>query len=220
MEHVFTARIKYSKTGLIRFIGHLDTLRMLSRAVRASGLPINYSQGFNPHPKLSFGPPLPLGFSSECEFFDIELLEKEDSGAVEAALKPRLPKGITVDKIAMLSYRPSALTKIIDHVRYCISLPAEYYSSQKKIQEILHNSRPETDDAANISRILEHIESMECVKKDDQRCEYQLVQKGVHRGAPSVTKTFLSLLNIDIFGVDTARMHRVEQWSERGGRIY
>jgi radical SAM-linked protein len=88
-------RVFYSKMGDLRFISHLDLMRMIFRLVRRNHLPVVYTQGYNPHPKISLGPPLPLGVEGEMEFFDMSvsgeitqeelsaLLKKNFEGAVE-----------------------------------------------------------------------------------------------------------------------------------------
>lgn len=64
---------KYSKTGNLKYISHLDVLRFIQRAVKRAGIPAKYSEGFNPHMKTSFGFPLSLGNESIGEYFDLEL---------------------------------------------------------------------------------------------------------------------------------------------------
>ena len=66
-------RIRYSKTGILKFIGHLDMLRTFQRAFRRASVPLEYSKGFNPHPLVSFAYPLGLGMTSEDEYADITL---------------------------------------------------------------------------------------------------------------------------------------------------
>jgi radical SAM-linked protein len=66
-------RVRWGRQGLVRFLSHLDNVRVFERAIRRSDIPIEYSQGFHPHMKLSFGPPLQLGYSSEAEYFDMTL---------------------------------------------------------------------------------------------------------------------------------------------------
>ncbi|MBW6516690.1 MAG: TIGR03960 family B12-binding radical SAM protein [Candidatus Cloacimonetes bacterium] len=84
----FKYRIKYSKTGLLRFVSHLDTLRMLHRLLRMTGLPIVYTQGYNIHPKIHFGPPLPVGVEGKNEVFDFELEKPlKNSDILQAFLK-------------------------------------------------------------------------------------------------------------------------------------
>ena len=74
-------RLKFSKGDDLRFIGHLDFLRVFQQTIRRANIPVAYSQGFNPHILLSFALPLPLGMASENDYVDIVLettLEKED----------------------------------------------------------------------------------------------------------------------------------------------
>ncbi|UCD94187.1 MAG: TIGR03960 family B12-binding radical SAM protein [Candidatus Zixiibacteriota bacterium] len=66
-------RIRWGRKGLARFLSHLDNVRVIERAIRRAGLPAEYTMGFHPHMKLSFGPPLQLGYTSEAEYFDLAL---------------------------------------------------------------------------------------------------------------------------------------------------
>ncbi len=68
----YKIRIKYSRDNGIRFYSHLDMIRTLTRAINRSGIPIAFSEGFNPHMKVSFGTPLPLGYTSDAEYLDIQ----------------------------------------------------------------------------------------------------------------------------------------------------
>lgn len=72
-------RVWFAKGDRVRFISHLDVLRYWERAIRRAGLPLAYSQGFTPHPKIAFAGPLPLGFTSEAEVMDVTL-----DGAIDA----------------------------------------------------------------------------------------------------------------------------------------
>ncbi len=67
------ARIKFSKTGSMRFIGHLDVMRYFQKAFRRAKIPVSYSQGFSPHQILSFTSPLGIGLTSDAEYLDMEL---------------------------------------------------------------------------------------------------------------------------------------------------
>ena len=69
-------RISYSKTGLLRFISHLDWMRMLFRRISVLDLPTVFTMGFSPHPKVSLSPPLPVGVESVAEYFDISFYEE------------------------------------------------------------------------------------------------------------------------------------------------
>ena len=66
-------RVKFTKEGDARYISQLDLVRLFTRTFKRAGLTVSYSQGFNPHPKMSVGMPLGIGVTSECEFLDFEL---------------------------------------------------------------------------------------------------------------------------------------------------
>ena len=99
-------RVRWGRKGLVRFLSHLDNSRVFERTIRRAGLPIEYSQGFHPHMKLSFGPPLQLGYSSEAEYFDMQLERPLDLDMAEAFNK-ELPKGFNI-----LDTRPVMNNKI------------------------------------------------------------------------------------------------------------
>ena len=77
------ARIKFSKTGSMRFIGHLDVMRYFQKAMRRAGINVSYSQGFSPHQLMSFTSPLGIGLSSDAEYLDI-VLEEADTPKIMA----------------------------------------------------------------------------------------------------------------------------------------
>lgn len=80
-------RLTYSKTGSLRFVTHLDMLRMMHRLLRKSGLPLKYTEGFNKHPRVNFCPPLSVGVEGCCEFMDIELNFPVTKGNILTALR-------------------------------------------------------------------------------------------------------------------------------------
>lgn len=86
--------VKYAKRGNAKYISHLDFLRTIGRAMRRAELPLKYSEGFNPHPLISFAAPISVGILSECELFRAELTEdipcKEFRNRLNAALTPEL----------------------------------------------------------------------------------------------------------------------------------
>ncbi|MCL2203505.1 MAG: TIGR03936 family radical SAM-associated protein [Defluviitaleaceae bacterium] len=89
-------RIQFSKGGALRFIGHLDFLRVFLQAVRRSGLPVAYSQGFNPHILLSFALPLPLGMESICDYADLVFEKPLDWGKAAEKLQAHAPGGLKI----------------------------------------------------------------------------------------------------------------------------
>ncbi len=98
----FTYRVQYSRQGPSRLLGHLELLQLIFRVLRRANLPLAYSQGFNPTPKVSFSQALPVGMESMVEYFDMELLRpiNPDAGLV-ARLNRELPPGLAVDRIVL-----------------------------------------------------------------------------------------------------------------------
>lgn len=97
------ARVKFTKQGNLKFIGHLDMMRYFQKAIKRSQLPIAYTNGFNPHQIMSFGAPLGLGMTSSAEYMDIELNDKIKSKAAIDALSATMVDGI---KILSFKYLP------------------------------------------------------------------------------------------------------------------
>ena len=80
-------RIKFSKHGNLRFIGHLDLMRYFQKAMRRADIPIRYSEGYSPHQIMSFASPLGTGLESDCEYMDIELQDGAVITPQEAVLR-------------------------------------------------------------------------------------------------------------------------------------
>jgi radical SAM-linked protein len=109
----FPLRLKFSKRGKVRFVGHRDIARAFERAFRIVGLPLAFTQGFSPRPKVSFGLALSVGAESDAEYLDVELTEPIDLHDVPARLTAALPDGIEVTGLAALRDRAPALQEAV-----------------------------------------------------------------------------------------------------------
>ncbi|WP_373216910.1 TIGR03936 family radical SAM-associated protein [Ruminococcus sp. 5_1_39BFAA] len=89
-------RIKFSKTGHTKFIGHLDTMRYFQKAVRRAELPIAFSGGYSPHMIMSFAAPLGVGITSQGEYFDMELTETVPTNEIVRRLNDTMAEGFRV----------------------------------------------------------------------------------------------------------------------------
>ncbi|MBM7519394.1 TIGR03936 family radical SAM-associated protein [Nocardioides nitrophenolicus] len=89
-------RIRYAKRGRLRFTSHRDVSRAIERAVVRAGIPMAYSSGFHPHPRISYAGASPTGAASESEYVELGLAEVREPGAVGAALDAVLPDGLDV----------------------------------------------------------------------------------------------------------------------------
>ena len=119
-QSVFSYRAHYARLGDARFLGHLDILQLVFRALHRAGLPVLFSRGYNPSPRVSFSPALPVGVESHVEFFDMDLFEPLSRPAeVMAALDQQFPDYISLTSIVPLS-KQKPITKCIS---YTILLP-------------------------------------------------------------------------------------------------
>jgi radical SAM-linked protein len=111
----------YAKEGPARYLSHLDLIRTFDRAVRRAGLPVVFSQGFNPHLKLSFAAPLAVGTIGEAEFADMELTEDLPAGIVAKSLSAVLPEGLRLIEIRLVPDSLPALMAVVDRAVYSAS---------------------------------------------------------------------------------------------------
>jgi len=102
-------RITFAKQGALRYTGHLDLHKLWERAARRAELPLAYSQGFHPQPKMNLASALPLGFSSRCEVLDMRLEHDVPLDGLSDRLNDTLPSGIHVLDVEQVEERAPAL---------------------------------------------------------------------------------------------------------------
>ena len=111
-----TIRFKYSKSEELKYIAHLDTLRVFTRAIRRADLPVSYSQGFNPHALIAFVMPLSLGFTSNCEYVDIGFEKTVPDLGIR--LDNALPGGFDILEYYEMQDKPALITAAEYSVRF------------------------------------------------------------------------------------------------------
>ncbi len=111
-------RVKYSKEGPARYSSHLDLVRFFDRSTRRAGLPVAFSEGFNPHPKFSFASPLPVGIAGLDEYMDMDLKEYMDPDEIAQKLEPNLPEGYTILDIKQIDDRAASLMSVVSRACY------------------------------------------------------------------------------------------------------
>lgn len=112
--------IRFEKSERLRFIGHLDLLRAMQRALSRSGLPVAYSQGFNPHMLISFASPLPVGLSGQGELADVTLSEVITEANCLAALRTSMPEGLPVTRVRIVPDNHHKLMAMLRTASYII----------------------------------------------------------------------------------------------------
>lgn len=115
-------QITFSKQGALRYTGHLDLHKLWERAARRAELPLAYSQGFHPQPKMSIAAALPLGFSSRCEVLDMRLERDILLDGLQDTLQATLPSGIRVLSIEQVDDRAPALQTQVVSAEYEVTL--------------------------------------------------------------------------------------------------
>jgi radical SAM-linked protein len=115
-------RITFAKQGALRYTGHLDLHRLWERAARRAELPLAYSQGFHPQPKMTIAAALPLGFSSRCEVIDLRLEHEIPLEGLSDKLQQTLPTGIRVSNVESVDEKLPALQTQVASAEYEVTL--------------------------------------------------------------------------------------------------
>ncbi|MFN8381471.1 MAG: TIGR03936 family radical SAM-associated protein [Anaerolineales bacterium] len=132
-------RITFSKQGALRYTGHLDLHRLWERALRRADLPISYSQGFHPQPKISLAAALPLGFASRAEVVDVRLNDEIPVEDISARLKYSLPADIQIVRIESVDERAPALQTQVLSAAYEVHLtePIDGAELTRKVEALM-----------------------------------------------------------------------------------
>ena len=112
-ERICRLRIQFAKTGSMALLSHLDLMRLLERALRRSGLPISFTGGFHPLPRVQIALALPLGAEADGEWMDMEFTEALDPQQLQQGLQPLLPPGITLLSVAEVPVSSPSLSQEI-----------------------------------------------------------------------------------------------------------
>jgi len=113
----------YSKTGNAVFYSHLDLIRLIGLAVRRAKIPIAYTQGFHPVPRISFGPALPVGMEGHAEYMEMELAGEIDPCSLIGRLNGVLPDGVTISEARPVPLHAPSIMGLINEAEYRILLP-------------------------------------------------------------------------------------------------
>ena len=127
-------RLQFTKYKDMKYVSHLDLIRLFTRIFHRAELPLAYSEGFNPHPKMSVLLPLSVGFESSCEYIDVEFKEGVSMLDCLKKLKGKLPLGMEVPQITELN-ETSKKAKDIRYASYEFTFPKKL--TQEQIDKFL-----------------------------------------------------------------------------------
>ncbi|MGL6284429.1 MAG: TIGR03936 family radical SAM-associated protein, partial [Microcoleaceae cyanobacterium] len=138
-QRVQRLRVWFGKLGDMALISHLDLVRLLDRAMRRAGLPISFSGGFHPTPRIAIASALSLGVTSSGEILDIELTEKLELSEFQARLAEKLPVGLPLYQVTEIEINSPAVNHLLDQAEYLITV-----AMQKQVSD-----KPDTQEAEN-----------------------------------------------------------------------
>ena len=199
-------RITFSKQGALRYTGHLVLHTLLERAARRAAMPLAYSQGFHPSPKIQLASALPLGFSSRAEMMDMWLTADRDLAQLRNDLQATLPRDIQILNVEQVDDRAPALQTQIIAAEYEATIPEEFASN-------LTSRLSALTDASSLPRVRRGktydlrplIESLEAAPADGSGKTRLLMRLTAREGATGRPEEVLSALGIP---PETVRVER------------
>lgn len=121
-----SVRIWFSKYSRAKYISHLDLMRFMTRAMRRAGIPLWYTEGFNPHPYMTFALPLSLGTESKCESMDIRVEDGITNAEIMEKLSSAMPEGIEITAVNDPQMKPSEIALGEYDIEFFCESPAEF----------------------------------------------------------------------------------------------
>jgi len=221
----FPVRIRFARHGKVRFIGARDVSRVLERAFRVEQLPLAFTEGFSPRPKVSFGLALSVGHESDAEYLDVELTEPVDTDALAERLTPAMPDGMPVTGAVRLVERAPALQESITEVQYRVEvvdglgrrvsgsvLEAAASNALASDELLVTRTRKGKESVDDLRPAIRNIE----VAHDGEVPVLELTLLTQSRGARP--REVLDVLDSFVgVGLTEHRVTRTSQWIERGG---
>ncbi len=130
-------RITFSRGEEVKYLSHLDLMRLWERALRRAGIPLAYSQGFSPHPRISIAAPLPIGVTSDGELMDILLRKRVSPYFLIKTVGEQLPRGIGILGVAQVALPLPSLQSQVRQAEYRVELATD--KRAQEVEEALHS---------------------------------------------------------------------------------
>ena len=192
------ARITFSKQGALRYIGHLDLHRLWERAMRRADLPLSYSQGFHPQPKISLASALPLGFSSCGEVLDVRFNDEIPIEEIASRLKDSLPPDIQVTHVETVDEREPALQTQVLSATYDVHLtePVDGSDLTRKVEELLISESLPRERRGKVYDMRPLIETLNVITEADGKVWLQM-KLAARDGATGRPEEVLNALGVE-----------------------
>ena len=220
----------YNKGAELCRISHLDVQRLLMRALRRAKLPLAFSKGFNPHPLLSFASALKLGFTSECEWFEVDLSAPVCAAEFSAKLNAACPRGFSVHSAVFDPLDPHSLASRTRAADYILSLRAEAPIGAKALQagveallggNIMVEKRTKSGiKAINIRDQILEVNSEFRIPNSEFPKAPKLFVRGKLQADGGLPVELLANALIEKMGIAAeAKIHRKTMWFDRDGAL-
>jgi len=186
----------FSKTGSAKFISHLELSRCFARAMRRADIPMKYSKGFHPLPRIIFHEALSVGIESMEESANLELIKKIEPGDIISKINPHLPEGIKINTAKKITLKKEGLAVKTKHKRYLIYLPSGY-NLKEKLEE--YNAKKEIIITLVSKRKSYNID----IKKAVNNCSIlensilEIITNNTQEKSPKIVKIVETILQLD-----------------------
>jgi len=198
-------RITFAKTAHMRYTSHLDLYRAWERLMRRAGLPLAYTQGFSPHPRINLASALPLGFTGEAEVVDVWLEKELPLPEITADLQRAAPPGLDIHLIKALDERVPTLQTILEASEFIITLLEPVTDLEARMAAILQASEIRRERRGKAYDLRPLLLEMEILPQDEKGCQRLICRLAARESATGRPEELLSALGIDPL---MARIHR------------
>lgn len=198
-------RITFAKTAAMRYTGHLDLHQAWERLMRRASLPLAYTQGFSPHPRINLASALPLGFTGEAEIVDIWLELELPLVDITTAMQRAAPPGLAIHQVEVVEAKAPTLQTILQASEFVITLLEPVPDLEKRIARLLQASSLPRQRRGKDYDLRPLVLLLEGMPPDDQGRERLCAQLVAREGATGRPEELLTVLEIDPLA---ARVHR------------
>ena len=204
-------RITFEKTGAMRYTSHLDLQKVWIRALLRAKLPLAYTQGFHPTPKVAYAWPLPLGWGTQGELMDIWLDDPDgkeaDAETFIREVNRSMPAGLKILDIEKLPYSDPALTIVIQSAVYLITFPERISQEElnEKIAALMSQETIERERRGKIYDMKPLVEEWEVIPDSDNGAALK-VKMAARDSAMGRPDELAAALGFDPFAVNIVRM--------------
>jgi len=201
-------RITFTKQGALRYTGHLDLHKIWERATRRANLPLAYSQGFHPQPKIQLAAALPLGFSSRCELVDMWIDDENlDFAILPNGLGESIPTGIKILNVEKVEDRGPALQTQVVSAEYEVTLYDETNLDEitQRLSTVMETASLPRERRGKPYDLRPLIETMRLIEPDAENHPRLFLLLAAREGATGRPEEVLDVLGIRYEGTRVER---------------